>query len=259
MPNRRKPSSSIVENINCASCGIMKQAWCATIGPAVFSGIQLSKTTRLVQGKETVYHQDTPNDGVYCLVSGLVLLSVSDSRGETTVVRTVTAGDIFGCRSLLSSDYHAVTATTLDTCVICHISKPNAKKLLVQHPSLAKVFVQQLAKNNRSANEALLRAPTMGVRQRMIHFLLVVLKNYANYSADGTIRIALPVNKRELSEMIGSVPETVSRKLKMFRAEGSLVFENNHIVILKPDELYSEIEEWADDPMGVDDFHQKSA
>lgn len=194
-----------------------------------------------------LFRQGDTGNGFFFLISGLVALTLMDPRGNSVFIRLVGGGETLGYRSFLAGDDHSVTATTLTPARYCHIERRLAERLFVDEAGSRHLFVCRLAKGLREANEERLRAYSMTVRERLVHFLLSLAeRNRGVATDDGALTITLPMSRGDLAHLIGTVPETLSRNLHKLRDDGIIDCRRKEVTFPDPDRARAEIEDWLD-------------
>lgn len=195
--------------------------------------------------RHDVYGQGDPGDGFFYLISGLVALTLMDVRGNTVFVRLVGGGETFGYRSFLAEEDHSVTATTLTPARYCHLEQKAAEGLFASDDASQRLFIRQVARSLRHANEARLRALSMTVRERLVQFLLA-LADKARGEEAGNLTITLPMSRADMAHLIGTVPETLSRTLHKLKDDGVLTCTRDTVTFPDPDRARAEIEDWEE-------------
>lgn len=216
----------VIEKSACHSC--CSCPW-RNVPPGV--GAELAEVRRLRRyvRKQEIFGQGDSNDGLYRLRSGVVALSVVDVMGNLISVGVLTSGDIFGYRSLIGNEPHAVTATAYSPTEICHVPRRTAMALVEGNAEIRRMLSQRLAKDVRRANECYLRATSLPVRERLIQFLFSLGKTTAVHEEDGRVRVPVPLKRADIAAVIGIVPETMSRTTRRLEQEGYLVFDKGQV------------------------------
>lgn len=85
---------------------------------------------------ESIYHQGTPADGFYCIITGRVQIYIQKDAFEETL-EYIHRGKYFGFLSLLTGETHSVSARAVNDTVIAKISKEDFDTILKSIPRLA--------------------------------------------------------------------------------------------------------------------------
>ena len=193
---------------------------------------EVSKERRLRQyvRKEEIFFQGDPNGGLYCLRSGVVSLSVVDTFGNLIPVGVLMPGEIFGYRSLIGDEPHAVTATAYSPTEVCHVPRRTAVTLIEKHGKTREALSRRLAHDVRRANECYLRSNTLQVRERLIQFLFALGKAAGVEEFAGRVTVPVPMRRSDIAAVLGVVPETMSRATRRLEKDGILVFNKDQVV-----------------------------
>lgn len=191
---------------------------------------------------DTIYYEDDPCKGVYCLKSGLVAIRKSDINGDSAVMRLVLPGEAFGHRAYLANENHAGSAEVLLDSRLCFIPKQALDSIFIKSPDTALRFTRRVAKDLREIEELFLITTTKPVRQRLIHFLLGFHNRYQkdNPQENGST-FELPLSRQELAAAIGTRPETIARTIKKLETDGVCHFKGRMVSIFAPDRLLEDL------------------
>jgi len=91
---------------------------------------------RSVRPRSTIYRQGQLDTTLYVVLSGRLRVSARDERGSEQVLNHLEAGDSFGERSLLASEWRDVTVDVEEAADILYIEKRDFDGLLEEYPHL---------------------------------------------------------------------------------------------------------------------------
>jgi CRP-like cAMP-binding protein len=170
---------------------------------------------------------------VHCIRSGRVKLYKMGRKGEPQVIRLLGAGDILGYRPALAGETYAATAEAVETASICAIPRTAFLEALRRSPDLALRLMALMARELRVSEEQLLAQAQETVRQRTARTLVDFLASGAEDKRGGQ-RITLPLRRRELAQLVGTTPETLTRTLKLLERKGLLHLTRSEIYVPDP-------------------------
>jgi CRP-like cAMP-binding protein len=214
---------------------------CLTTVP-VFKGlneddiVQLRKVThsRIAQKGEYIFREGEHSNTLFVVKEGLIKLTKTSSDGKEQIVRLLFPGDFFGLFSLLRDEKHYINAETVQQTEICSIEKMDFLKVMEGNSDMAFRFL--IAMNDRlyEADETMGNLSLMEVEQRLAKALLLFHEKMKIKNEP----FRLPITKKDLASLIGTTPESVSRKLLTFMSQDIIRMEGQRMIqILEMDQL----------------------
>ncbi len=185
-----------------------------------------------------IFSAGDASSGLYCVRSGLVLLSYKDALRSNRAVRVVRHGDLMGYRSMFAEEHHVTTAEALTACHICFFPKMLITRLTDTYPLFSRMLFRTLASDSGSRNALFMRDQHLPVKLRFIQFLRMMEKQYGKTSQGGTVRIQLPIMRRQIASLLSARPESVARAITELEREGLTVFDRRKVTIPNPGALY---------------------
>jgi len=157
-------------------------------------------------------------------------LSKLGDDGKEQIVRFAKTSDILGYRSLLSDEPYHATATAMEDCHVCLLSKEKFLQLMEKDPKLSLSVVQLLSKDLRSAEQLLIDIAQKSVKERIAESL-VLLKNTFGYQEDGET-LSITLTRSEIADIAGTTTETTIRTLAQLSDSGLIELSGKKIRIL---------------------------
>ncbi|WP_458412094.1 Crp/Fnr family transcriptional regulator [Schinkia sp. CFF1] len=161
---------------------------------------------------EFIFREGESSDKLFIVHEGLIKLTKLNEEGKEQIIRLLFSGDFFGQFALLQNSNHYANAVTLEQTTICSIEKQTFLHTLEKNPTMALHFINAL--NNRLfvADEWMSLLSLTEVEKRLARIILQFLEkgNIVNN------QFRLPISKKDLAALIGTTPETLSRKLLLF-------------------------------------------
>lgn len=217
---------------DCAICENRPNGiFCDLAGPQL-ARLEREKTSHIYQPGNVIFYEGNPPFAFYCIFSGLIKLYKTNKKGDEYIIRLLRAGDIVGYRPIFENEEYAATAQAVETCVVCTIRKDTLTALIRESPELAMRFLAKMAYELRISEEQMLAFAQDTVRRRtarVLLFLMQVDQNTSNTAAE----LSVPLLRREIAQMIGTSPETLSRTLRSFAEKGILRLTRNTIYITR--------------------------
>lgn len=190
---------------------------------------------------KVIFLQGDPCKGLYFVETGLVAVRKVDDEGNSVIVRLAHQGDTLGYRPLLAKENHRATAEVINDARICFVDAPTMHGFLLSNPKLGMRFLEHTAQALGEAEERLFQVSALSVRTRIIHLLILLRDHYGTTTSDGTLFIELPMTRRDLANMIGARPESVSRAFRDIQDDGLLDLSGREVRVDQVDRLVGEL------------------
>lgn len=175
-----------------------------------------------------VFHTGEQSDALFVLHEGLIKLTKTSDHGKEHVLRFLFPGDFLGQFALFQQKNHYATAEVLEPSVICRLHRKDFLPLLERQPQLTYSFLLALSEQLQQADEWAGAMHVLDVEQRLAKMLLY----YWRKQGLPETGLQLPAAKKELSAMIGTTPESLSRKLTQWVQSEIIGMKNRTIQIL---------------------------
>ncbi len=179
--------------------------------------------------------------GLYFVEHGLVAVRKTEINGQSTIVRLAYQGDTLGYRPLLAKENHRATAEVINDTHICFINAKTMRHFLRSNPKLGMRFLEHTALALGQAEERMFQIAALSVRTRIIHLVVLLRDHYGTITSDGTLFVDLPMSQRDMADMIGARPESVSRALRDIQDDGLIHLSGHTVRVDRVDRLVEEL------------------
>jgi CRP/FNR family transcriptional regulator len=218
---------------HCTACGTRARGvFCSLTGERLLK-FDRRKFVHEYDRGQVIFYEGNPPLALYCINSGVVKLYKSGTGDSRVAIRLLGPGEALGFRALLANEPYAATAEAVDRTVACAIAKETFQEIIYQDEETAFRFMTKLAMELRISEDELVSRAQQSVRQRTARFLLSVLEKLQD-PREGKNRIALPLLREEMAQLVGTTPETFSRVLRRLSAEKILAVDRHDIVVANP-------------------------
>ena len=182
--------------------------------------------------------EDVP-DSLYIIISGQVAIekTFTDLKRKKTLA-ILEAGDFFGEMALITNNKRSATAITKQESVLIKIEKTDFIKMLKVSSSLCFGMLIVVCKRLKEADEEISTLSFQNIPGR-IAMKLIDLADQFGVAEEGGILINLDITHSDLSDMVGTNRETVSKYVSIFKKEGSIDSVNQKILIKNHSQLSS--------------------
>ena len=179
--------------------------------------------------KNTIlFSRGDESDGLYLLCKGNAKAIINDETGKEIVLSTFGPGEYFGEMSFLDGEARSATVVTRTPVQVLIIYKNDFKKILFSNPDIVFRLLKELLKKLRRSTEQIESLALMDVYKRIAHLLsqLAELQN-------AELVIEEKLTHQEISNMVGSSREMVSRIMKQLQTGGYISIDRKRIIIHK--------------------------
>lgn len=243
LTSARKPKAlNHKKRSSCLTCEHRADEWCA-LGDDLPT-LNDAKTCNVYQPGQVIFYQGNPCLGLYCIEDGTVALRKGDVQGNEVIVRLVHKGETLGGRTFFSEGNYAASAVALTACRVCFIDKVMLEHLVEKNPAVGGVFLKNIAKQLRTAEESKLHFATLPVRARLAYLLLDLKERYGVMDDEGNLTIQLPLSRQDMASLIVTRPETLSRTIRALEKDKVALFVKRTVRISDLDALFDEVENW---------------
>lgn len=213
---------------------------------SMFSGLsdnQLELLARLIrerkykEGQFIVRDKDLM-DSLCLLSSGSVKLTKYSLNGKEQIVHIYNPGEMMGLCTLFTKNLFPANAIALEDSRVYLLSKAELEKIAYKEQSLLLNLVFAFSARLAESMGMVEALALQKVPQRLASFLM-----YSLSMTDNSNTISLPYNHLELSRMLGTTPETLSRSFTRMKKEGIIKIEGFNIIIVDSESLRVMVEE----------------
>jgi len=175
--------------------------------------------------------------GIFVLCQGRVKLSISSTEGKTLILKIAERGEVLGLSATVSGKSYELTAETLAPCQVNFVKREDFLRFLKEHSDACLRVAEQLSERyNSTCHEVRALGLAHSAGERLAKLLLEwSAKN--GEAAKAEPRVNLTLTHEEISQMIGTSRETVTRLLadlkrrQIVQAKGSTLLIRNHAAL----------------------------
>ena len=167
--------------------------------------------------------------GVYIACSGRAKLSVEARDGKTIILKIVGDRQVLGLSAVISGGISPITVTTIELCQIKFVERESFLRL-IEHDSraaleCAAILGREVTTSFDDVHELLLARSSTEKLARLL------LSWVSGEPRNRELRIPTEFTHEEISQMIGSSRETVTRLLSDMKRKDLIRFEGATLVI----------------------------
>ena len=187
--------------------------------------------TKIVEAGTSLYQQSDICTGVYVLIQGLIGLRKLDEDGDTMLVNLVRDGDFFGYGPMQDEGEHETSAEVLKTSEVLFIDLGVFQRLLREIPGLMPRLLRQATRDLTMLENKYLQIATCQAHERLAALLLSFETALNGCLCQGSCSFQLPLLNKDIADLIGIRPETLSRAIGHLKSAGLVEFTGRSVRI----------------------------
>jgi CRP/FNR family transcriptional regulator, nitrogen oxide reductase regulator len=185
-----------------------------------------------------VFDQGAEADRFYILLHGHLRVEKTTPQGQQSVVRYVSAGELFGVAQAMNLTHYPATAVAAVDSIALAWPSSSWNRLIAKYPALAASALQTVGSRLQDTQARVLEMSNEQVEQRVAHALLRLAKQ-AGRKVDAGVEIDFPISRQDVAEMTGTTLHTVSRILSAWEQQGLVEGGRQRIVLRDAHRLHS--------------------
>lgn len=172
---------------------------------------------RYRQHQRLFYEGDEPQ-AVYCLLSGRVRLASTSAQGREFIFGEIRPNRIIGLTCSLASTPYPYTATAMEDGDILTIPASILNTLMETRADIAALLLRTLSLEHNIATRRLKSIVFHSVEERLENYLRKQFEHRRKHARTDTLELRF--SREELSAMLGTTRESVSRALTALTRRG---------------------------------------
>lgn len=216
---------------NCSTCHWRTERFfCAVTEDALAAFDRLAFTNVAPQHSVLFSEGESPR-GIYVVCHGAVKLSMASGDGKTLIVHVAHPGECLGLSSVISGHEYHTTAETLEPTQVKFVKREDFLHFLEQFPQTYRNASMQLAQQAESENDQIRSIGlSHSAAEKLAHLLLTWCLETGRTGDDG-IRVQVLMTHQDISQLIGTSRETVTRLLKDFRDQQIISMKGSTLIV----------------------------
>lgn len=224
-------------NDHCLDCKWRSDSYFCQFDPQVLKKFDAISYANIYPAGTVLYAENEPPRGLFIVCTGQVKLSISSGSGKTLITRMVPAGEVLGLSSVLSGKPYRQTAETAAPSQLKFVKREDFIKFSEEHRDISFNIARQLIEECESdANQIRALGLANSASERLAQLLLQWCEDSGHPSASG-MRFPVAMTHEEISQLIGTSRETVTRLLKNFREKKILTVRRSSMTLHKKSDL----------------------
>lgn len=201
------------------------------------SDLQANSHVRLYPKGALLFVEGQPVGGVFVLCRGRAKLTVVTPQPRPLIVRIAKTGDTLGVSALILNVPYEATAEIMEPTRVQYISGSDFVRFLRTNENFALSVMEQLSTELHAATRHMISTCGARTNRGKLARLLLDSASCEVTSTPNGVWFQLGLTHEEISGLIGSSRETVSRLLSDFRDRGLIQTDGKFVSLSDPNQL----------------------
>jgi CRP-like cAMP-binding protein len=200
------------------------------LGPGELTALLASRRPLRHARGELIHPAGAPATRLYLVAQGRVRLSRPVPDGHQVTLALLDEGMAFGHEALLDDAAYGARAEALRDCVLQAFTRSEVLALVDARPDAGLALMAALAERLTAADEQIASLAFRSVGARLAAKLLELADRYGRITPAG-VRIEERFTHQQLSELIGTSRETLTKALNELRVAGIVEVAERRLVL----------------------------
>ena len=201
---------------NCLNCHLRSRNFFCDLSQDSIEAFNKIKHAAVFPEHAVVLVEGQSPFGIFILCQGRAKLSTTSREGKTLILRIAEAGEVLGLHVVVTGKPHEFTVETMQPCQLDYVGREDMLRFLKDHADACLHATQHLAQDY-SDSYGLVRSIGLSrsVSDRLANFLLDTASD--GKITNGAVRVRLGLSHEEISQVVGTSRETITRLLSEFK------------------------------------------
>jgi CRP-like cAMP-binding protein len=181
---------------------------------------------------EQIFTEGLDASAFYVVVSGKVKIYKLSAAGKEHTLHIHGPGDLVAEAAIFDSMVYPASCAAMEDSVLVRISRAGFLDLVKKHSELSLKMMSGYSKRLRQFASSIEELSMKDIKARLAGYLL---EN--SMVEKGATVCRLKYSKKELSSLLGTIPETLSRALAFLKRRNLIIEKDKRIIIPAPDKL----------------------
>jgi CRP/FNR family cyclic AMP-dependent transcriptional regulator len=217
---------------NCLTCKWRSDKFFCNLDQAALKAFDDLAFTNVYPEGAVLYAEAQPPRGIFLLCRGSAKLSISAGDGKTLITHIAQQGEVLGISSAFTGNPYKSTAETLEPTQVNFVRREDFLRFVQQYQDSCVKAAHQLAQEcEADADHIRALGLSHSAAEKLAHLLLSWCAQRGKETEIGT-RVQLLMTHEDISQLIGTSRETVTRLLKEFRDKKIIAIRGSALTVL---------------------------
>lgn len=203
---------------DCAACKWRNEQFFCHLEAGTLKDLATVAFTNVYPDGAVLFSEGQPARGVFLMCHGSAKLSISSGDGKTLITKITEPGELLGLSSALSGHPYKTTAETIEPSQVNFVRREDLLQFVHDHHSACANVARQLTRDCEN-DEDHIRAIGLShsAAEKLANLILSWCAEHGKPIDGGGVRVQMLMTHEDISQLIGTSRETVTRLLKEFR------------------------------------------
>jgi CRP/FNR family transcriptional regulator, cyclic AMP receptor protein len=214
----------------CLTCHLRSDDFfCALSQESVEALNQVKHAAIFPEGAVIFVEGQTPR-GVFMLCQGQAKLSITSIGGKTFILRIAEPGEVLGLHAVVTGKPYELTVETMQPSRLNFVGREDFLRFLKEHGDACLRAAQHIGRDYQDACDVV-RSVGLShtISERLAKFLLD--SSAEGQVANGVVRTKFALTHEDISQLIGTSRETITRTLTEFRKKDIVELKGSTLII----------------------------
>ena len=215
---------------SCLGCHLRSRSFFCDLAPESIEAFNRIRHAAVFPEHAVVLVEGQSPWGIFILCQGRAKLSTTSRDGKTLIVRIAEAGEVLGLHAVVTGGPYELTVETMQPCQLNFVGREDMLRFLNEHADAALHATQHLARDC-SDSYGVVRSIGLShsVSERFARFLLASAAD--GEVSNGAVRVRMAMTHEEISQLLGTSRETITRLLSEFRRNELAELKGSMLII----------------------------
>jgi CRP/FNR family transcriptional regulator, cyclic AMP receptor protein len=215
---------------NCLTCHLRTENFfCALPKESLAAFNQIKHATVLPEGA-VIFLEGQIARGIFMLCQGQAKLSTTARDGKTFILRIAKAGEVLGLHATVTAKPYELTLETMQPCQLNFVNREDFLPFLKKHGDACLHAAQHLSRDYQDACDVIRSVGlSHSISERLAKFLLE--SSAEGQVANGAVRTKLALTHEDISQLVGTSRESITRTLSEFRKREILELKGSTLIV----------------------------
>lgn len=215
---------------DCLKCELRSEKFFCSLSRESLEAFNRVKHPTIFPEDAVIFLEGQAPRGVFMLCQGRAKLSTSSRNGKTFILHIAQPGEVMGLQAVVTDKPYEVTVETMQPCQLDFVIRDDFIRFLEEHGDASLRAAQQISREYRDAFDVI---RTIGLSRSMSSRIARFLLESAldGKETNGEIHSRLPLSHEEISQLIGTSRETITRTLASFRQKNIAELKGSALTI----------------------------
>ena len=217
---------------NCVMCKWRSEPFFCNLDPAALKVFDTLAFTNVYPQGAVLFAEAQPVRGIFLVCRGSVKLSISSGDGKTLITHIAQQGEVLGLSSAFTGNPYKSTAETLEPTQVNFVRREDFLRFTREYRDASMRAAKQLSQECEADSDHIRALGLSHSAAEKLAHLLILWSNERGKPSDAGVRLQLLMTHEDISQLIGTSRETVTRLLKDFRDKGIIAIRGSTLTIV---------------------------